>query len=123
MAALAFESLAGCGGVTPITPAAVSPDGAALRRWTSIRTLIEKWNGSTWSVAKSPNPATTYDQLRAIASNSAGLWAVGRQDSNVSGHDATSLVEFHCSLKKPAILPSESRTNINGTVPLAKVAT
>lgn len=57
------------------------------------RTLIEEWTGSTWSIAKSPNPGTTYDQLHDVTSNSTGSWAVGTQQSGSGG---STLVEYHC---------------------------
>jgi hypothetical protein len=57
------------------------------------RTLIERWNGATWTTANSPDPGTTEDQLRSVTSNAAGFWAVGTQ---ASGQEGESLVEFHC---------------------------
>ena len=45
------------------------------------QTLIEHWNGSSWSVVKSPNPGSGGDHLSAVAAISASdVWAVG--DSN-----------------------------------------
>jgi alpha-tubulin suppressor-like RCC1 family protein len=45
------------------------------------RTLIEHWDGTSWSVVPSPNPRTgfgAFDELKAVAGSSAGdLWAVG----------------------------------------------
>jgi hypothetical protein len=45
------------------------------------KTLIEHWNGSSWSVVASPSPASN-DTLSGVAARSAGdVWAVGtRQD-------------------------------------------
>jgi len=42
-------------------------------------TLIEHWNGTTWSIATSPNvPATTDDELNGVAAvSSSDVWAVG----------------------------------------------
>src|SRR5205823_1593623 len=45
---------------------------------TNSRTLIEHWNGSTWSIVRSPNRGTNNNYLEsvaAIASND--VWAVG----------------------------------------------
>ncbi len=45
------------------------------------QTLIEHWNGSSWSVVKSPSPGSSSDHLSAVATVSASdVWAVG--DSN-----------------------------------------
>jgi hypothetical protein len=45
------------------------------------RTLVEHWNGSSWSLVASPSPASN-DTLSGVAARSAGdVWAVGtRQD-------------------------------------------
>ena len=41
-------------------------------------TLIEHWNGSTWSVIPSPNPSSFVNQLNAVAAVSPNdVWAVG----------------------------------------------
>ncbi len=43
-----------------------------------IKTLIEHWDGRSWSVIKSPNPAGTYRQLTSVSAVSAtDVWAVG----------------------------------------------
>jgi hypothetical protein len=42
-------------------------------------TLTEQWNGTTWSVVPSPNPAPDVNVLRAVAALPSGeAWAVGR---------------------------------------------
>src|SRR5205085_4115018 len=47
-------------------------------------TLIEHWNGSKWSVVKSPNVGTSDNQLDAVTVISASnIWAVGRYLNNV----------------------------------------
>lgn len=47
----------------------------------SLRTLTEVWNGTTWSIVASPNPATNtgdYDALQGVAAlSSSNVWAVG----------------------------------------------
>src|SRR2546430_16484945 len=37
----------------------------------SSRTLIEHWNGTGWSVVRSPNPGATFNVLTAVAGGSA----------------------------------------------------
>jgi hypothetical protein len=42
------------------------------------QTLIEHWNGTQWSVVKSPSPGSQASQLSSVAAVSAhGVWAVG----------------------------------------------
>jgi len=42
------------------------------------QTLIEHWNGTSWSVVPSPNVGTNYNQLQGVAAVSANdVWAVG----------------------------------------------
>ncbi len=48
-----------------------APNGAVL-------TLIEHWDGTSWSVVASPNPSPTGNTLSAVAATPSGeLWAVG----------------------------------------------
>jgi hypothetical protein len=46
---------------------------------TPVQTLIERWNGSSWTIVTSPNTSTTqYNQLQSITCASASdCWAVG----------------------------------------------
>jgi hypothetical protein len=50
------------------------------------QTLIEHWNGASWSVATSPNVGTHDNRLNAVAAVAANdVWAVGNyRDSNTS---------------------------------------
>jgi hypothetical protein len=62
------------------------------------QTLIEQWNGSSWSVVSSPNPgsgSTPGDSLRGAAADpsSGQAWAVG-QFTAASGATQT-LTEFN----------------------------
>jgi len=42
------------------------------------QTLIEHWNGTSWSVVKSPNVGSSRNYLRGVAAVSANnIWAVG----------------------------------------------
>jgi hypothetical protein len=46
------------------------------------RTLVESWNGSTWSVAASPSPGTQITVLSGVSCTSAAsCTAVGHRDS------------------------------------------
>ncbi len=49
-------------------------------------TLIEQWNGISWTRIASPNPATS-DALNSVAAVSAGdIWAVGGRGPNQEWH-------------------------------------
>src|SRR5438552_19089445 len=51
----------------------------------SSRTLIEHWNGSRWSVVRSPNPGATFNVLTAVAVVSANnVWAAGCSANNTA---------------------------------------
>jgi hypothetical protein len=62
----------------------------------SQRTLVEHWNGTRWSIASTPNPAThsgDYDVLKGTAAVSASdVWAVGYTGNASYGQDK-SLIE------------------------------
>lgn len=50
------------------------------------RTLIERWNGTSWSIVAGPNIGTGYNQLTAVAaSGPSDVWAVGYY-ANSSGY-------------------------------------
>lgn len=43
-----------------------------------LRTLIQHWDGTEWSIVPSPSPGTVFNELRAVAAVSADdAWAVG----------------------------------------------
>lgn len=49
---------------------------------TTDHTLIEHWNGTSWSVVKSPNPGSSSDSLSGVAAISANnVWAVGASNT------------------------------------------
>jgi hypothetical protein len=62
----------------------------------SLRTLTENWNGTSWSIVPSPNPATNtgdYDALQGVAALSpSDVWAVGYSGC-VSCYGDQSLIE------------------------------
>ncbi len=56
------------------------------------RTLIEHWDGSSWSVVSSPNPSATYDVLTGVTCPSASqCWAVGYTNN---GNASQTLIEL-----------------------------
>ena len=49
---------------------------------TTDHTLIEHWNGTSWSVVKSPSPGSGSDSLSGVAAISANnVWAVGASNT------------------------------------------
>lgn len=70
----------------------------------SGQSLIENWNGTSWSVVKSPNVGTIWNELFGVATVSASnVWAVGDY-VNTSGFDQT-LIE-HWNGTQWSIVPS-----------------
>jgi hypothetical protein len=56
------------------------------------QTLIEQWNGTSWSVVPSPNPGTSLNYLRGVAAISAhDVWVTG-YDANAN-HIERTLIE------------------------------
>lgn len=48
---------------------------------TAGQTLVEHWNGSTWSVVPAPHPGR-YSDLRGVSAAGGAVWAVGNYDNN-----------------------------------------
>jgi hypothetical protein len=81
-------------------------------------TLVEHWNGTSWSVVSSPSPSTTANVLNAVSSTGAAdVWAVGSQ--NAGG--TKPLIE-HWNGAGWAVVPSPARpagSVLNGVVAVA----
>ncbi len=62
----------------------------------SLRTLAQHWNGSSWSIVSSPNPAKKtgdYDSLQGVAAvSTSNVWAVG-YSGNLSVYADQTLIE------------------------------
>ena len=54
--------------------------GIQQDRFGEFGTLIEHFDGTAWSVVKSPNPGVSGNQLFGIASDGADVYAVGQRD-------------------------------------------
>ena len=67
------------GGVAAISPRDAWAVGYSWDNTTGTsQTLIERWNGTTWSIVKSPNPDPNNNRLNAVVALSAtNAWAVG----------------------------------------------
>lgn len=60
----------------------------------TFQTLVERWNGTKWSVVASPNASTYQNLLQAVAVTGAQTWAVG-SSTTVAGVTST-LIEHYC---------------------------
>jgi len=59
----------------------------------TFQTLVEQWNGSAWTIVKSPNVKALNNSLSAVTATSAhDIWAVGSA-FNPSGNTAQTLIE------------------------------
>ena len=58
-------------------------------------TLIEQWNGTSWSIVASPNAGSNNNALFGVTVSGSDVWAVGDYDNNSSGATQT-LIEFYC---------------------------
>ena len=77
-------------GVDDVAPGNAWAVGTTTSSATDVeRTVIEHWNGKSWTIVPSPNPdigAAGNDALQAVASTSASdIWAVGQDFENING--------------------------------------
>ena len=57
---------------------------------TAYRTLVERWNGTSWAVVTSPNMGTNDNKLLGVAAVSANeVWAAGYYNSGTTGQTLT----------------------------------
>jgi hypothetical protein len=65
-------------GVAAVSESSVWAVGTIGSQLNTTQTVIEHWNGSSWSVVKSPNPGSIINSLYGVAAVSAtNIWAVG----------------------------------------------
>jgi hypothetical protein len=60
----------------------------------AFQALIERWNGTAWTVVTSPSPSPYQDFLRAVATHSTEAWAVG--SSTTTAGITSTLIEHFC---------------------------
>lgn len=69
-------------GVVALSPANAWAVGTHTAANGAFVTLVERWNGSAWSVTSSPSPSPTANVLDAAAASSpSDVWAVGWQNT------------------------------------------
>ncbi len=73
-------------GVTAVSSSDVWAVGRYEDATGVYRTLIEQWNGTSWSVVSSPNPSSTNNSLYGVTAVSANdVWAVGSYNNSYIG--------------------------------------
>jgi erythromycin esterase-like protein len=90
---------------------------------TAGQTLIEHWNGTTWTQVPSPNPggsATSIELTGVAATSAADAWAVGQYFNNATRHYQM-LIE-HWNGTTWMLVPSPSPASPNRNNVLAGVA-
>jgi len=77
------------------------------------QTLIEAWNGSSWSIASSPNTPTEENYLDSVSCASASFCVAAGYSVNTSGYDQTLIEAWNGSSWSIASSPNTSSTQGN----------
>jgi len=89
---------------------------------TTTQTLIEHWNGTSWSTTTSPNPGTSNNDLYGVAvASSTNVWAVGSY-KNTSGSSQTLTQKWNGTSWSTISSPNPTATNsnyLNGVSPIS----
>lgn len=86
------------------------------------RSLIEHWNGASWSVVPSPNPSTEGDGLTAItALGPHNVWAIGSFETNNQGANLPLILHWNGATWSmvTAGLPTGGNTFLQGITALS----
>lgn len=82
-------------------------------------TLIEHWNGATWSIVPSLNPDQDENQLHSIAGVASNdLWAAGQRGDGDTCCPYESLIE-HWNGTSWSVVPNPGRTALQGVTAVA----
>ena len=88
--------------VAAVSPTSIWAVGNAYNKSASVsRTVIEHWNGSTWSVVNSPNPTAQSFLDGVTALPDGNVWAVGEVVGKIIGKP---LIESHCEGSRDTLL-------------------
>jgi hypothetical protein len=80
---------------------------------TAFRTVIEHWNGASWSIISSPNATSGYNLLNGVAvAGSNDIWTVGQAAAN--GNTYSTLIE-HSNGGKAPVWTIVSSPNVAGS--------
>ena len=108
----------GTGAATLLSVAASSANsiwavGSFTNSSGNTQTLIEYWDGSTWSIIPNPNPGPVSDILNAVTVVSAhNVWAVGQYEVNTS---FKTLIE-HWDGTRWSVIPSPSPGSVENAL-------
>src|SRR5215469_18286557 len=82
-------------------------------------TLIEHWDGTSWSIVPSPNPDTQSNQLHAIAGVASNdLWSVGGRGDGITCCPDESLTE-HWDGTSWSVVSNSGASSLQGVTALA----
>jgi hypothetical protein len=82
-------------------------------------TLIEHWNGASWSIVPSPNPDSDENQLHSIAGGASNdLWAVGGRGDGNTCCAFESLIE-HWNGTSWSVVSNPGRSSLQGASAVA----
>ncbi len=80
-------------------------------------TLIERWNGTSWSIVPSPSPAAFENRLTDVDGVSSNdLWAVGSQQSFADGVQQALVLHFDGSSWSVSPVPGGVDTSLEAVV-------
>ncbi|HEY5109557.1 MAG TPA: putative Ig domain-containing protein [Acidimicrobiales bacterium] len=86
----------------------------------AFQTLVERWNGSTWSIVASPNTSTTVDNiLSSVSCTSATACTAVGHSSLTSGYIQTLVAQWSGTTWSIATSPSTSTTQDNDLLGVA----
>jgi Ser-Thr-rich glycosyl-phosphatidyl-inositol-anchored membrane family len=98
-----------CTSATACTAVGVSVDGSSI-----AQTLIERWNGTVWSISSSPNPGVISNELNGVkCTSSTSCMAVGDY-FNASNVDQTLIERWNGSTW--AVVASPNRGTMQNTL-------
>jgi hypothetical protein len=109
-----YDSLQGTAALSPTDVWAAGYSGNASQD--ADRSLIERWQGTTWSIARSPNPYTSQDLYGIAAVSSDDVWAVGGF-FNASPYGYGALIE-HWNGTRWSVVPNPATTALYGVTAL-----
>jgi hypothetical protein len=108
--------------VTALTPSDIWAVGQYSMTEFGYQSLIEHWNGTQWSVVKSPNLGSYPYELRGVSAVAADdIWAVG--DYTTAPGDISLTLAEHWNGKQWSVVPTPSPTGDDVLLGVAAIST
>ncbi|HEU4422485.1 MAG TPA: hypothetical protein VFR67_08075 [Pilimelia sp.] len=86
----------------------------------AFQTLIQRWNGQSWSVVPSPNPAPFENHLLGVdGTGPADVWAVGFTTNGVDGVDQPLVTHFDGEAWRTVATPPVGSATLQDVVAIA----